>query len=42
MIDLARDIDKESRAVRKRCEEAVAVERTNYAKSHMRCLKIRN
>ena len=33
MIDLARDIDKESRAVRKRYEEeVVAVERTNYAK----------
>jgi hypothetical protein len=33
MIELARDIDKESRAVRKRYEEeVVAVERTNYAK----------
>ncbi|HEV7473174.1 MAG TPA: S46 family peptidase [Pyrinomonadaceae bacterium] len=33
MIELARDIDKESRAVRQRYEqEVVAVERTNYAK----------
>jgi len=33
MIDLARDIDKEARAVRKRYEEeVVAVERANYAK----------
>jgi hypothetical protein len=33
MIDLARSIDKESRAVRERYEEeVVAVERTNYAK----------
>jgi hypothetical protein len=33
MIDLAKDIDKEARAVRKRYdEEVVAVERTNYAK----------
>src|SRR6185369_11239114 len=33
MIELARDIDKESRAVRKRYEEeVVAVERANYAK----------
>jgi hypothetical protein len=33
MIDLARDIDKEARAVRKRYEEeVVAVERGNYAK----------
>ena len=33
MIELAKDIDKESRAVRKRYEEeVVAVERTNYAK----------
>ena len=33
MIDLAKDIDKEARAVRKRYEEEVtAVERTNYAK----------
>lgn len=33
MIDLAKDIDKEARAVRKRYEEeVVAVERANYAK----------
>jgi hypothetical protein len=33
MIELAKDIDKEARAVRKRYEEeVVAVERTNYAK----------
>jgi len=33
MLDLARDIDKEARAVRKRYEEeVVAVERANYAK----------
>jgi hypothetical protein len=33
LIDLAKDIDKEARAVRKRYEEeVVAVERTNYAK----------
>ena len=33
MIELAKDIDKEARAVRKRYEEeVVAVERANYAK----------
>lgn len=33
MIELAHNVDKESRAVRKRCEEeVVAVERTGYAK----------